>query len=58
MENEENNGLYTLEDLIRVLEKIREHGSGDLNFPKAIYCLALEIQKIKEKNENQLPLSS
>lgn len=52
MENEENNGLYTLEDLIRVLEKIREHGSGDLNFPKAIYCLALEIQKIKEKNEN------
>lgn len=37
-----------IEELIKILEKIREDGEGYLNFPQAIYLLALEIQKIKK----------
>ena len=39
--------IYDLDELIERLEEIREKGDGNLNFPKAIYCLAKEIQEIK-----------
>jgi hypothetical protein len=42
---------YELDELITRLEKIAHEKEGDLNFPKALYTLALEIQKLKLKNE-------
>jgi hypothetical protein len=39
---------YTIGTLIEALESIKENGQGDLNFPKAFYCLAKEIKKIKD----------
>ncbi len=45
---EEENDLYSLEKLIKVLETIKENGSGHINYPKSIYCLALEIRTLKE----------
>ena len=44
---EEKNDLYTIQELLEALESIKENGHGDLNFSKAFYCLAKEIQKIK-----------
>jgi hypothetical protein len=40
---------YTLEELIKTLEVIKKNDSGPFNFPKAIYCLAKEIKKLKTK---------
>ena len=37
---------YSLEELIKILEDIRNKGSGDLNFCKALYCLSKEIDKL------------
>lgn len=42
------NELYTLKELIDSLEQIRKEGEGNINFPKAIYCLAKEIEGIKQ----------
>ena len=42
--------IYTLQELIKSLEKIKEQGSGTINFPKALYCIALEIDKLKKGN--------
>jgi len=39
---------YTFEELMTCLEEIKNEGHGDLSFPKAIYCLAKEIEKLKE----------
>ncbi len=38
---------YNLVELIELLEKIKHQGDGVLNFPKALYCLAKELEKIK-----------
>lgn len=37
---------YNLEDLIELLENIKEEGDGSINFAKALYCLCKEIEKI------------
>lgn len=47
--SEERNDIYSLEDLILRLEKIRDDFHGNINFPKAFYSLALEIKSIKER---------
>ncbi len=44
MNNE--NDLYTLDQLIKILEKMRDEGEGDINFAKALYTLSLEIRDI------------
>jgi len=41
------NDIYSLDELIKILEEIKENGEGNLNFAKAFYCLAKEIEKIK-----------
>lgn len=49
----EDEPYIDIEHLIKLLEKIRDEGSGFISFPKAIYLLALEIRNlklIKEKN--------
>lgn len=38
--------IYELKELIEKLEKIREYKTGNLNYPKAFYTLAKEIEKI------------
>lgn len=38
--------VYTLDLLLERLNDIKDNGEGDLNFPSAIYCLALEIKKL------------
>lgn|GEM_PF-4846521 len=43
------NDYYELDELMEVLEEIKKNGEGTLNFPKAIYCLAKEIEKIKQQ---------
>ncbi len=43
---------YELGELIAALEVVRA-GGGPLNFPRAIYTLALEIKKINEALEAQ-----
>lgn len=39
--------IYDLDELIEILEDIKNNGEGILNFPKAFYCLAKEIGEIK-----------
>lgn len=39
---------YTLEDLIKRLESIKEGSSAYVNYSKALLCLAQEIQQLKE----------
>ena len=41
--------LYTLDEIIEVLETVRKDGDGYFNIPKAFYCFALEIKSLKEK---------
>jgi hypothetical protein len=41
--------IYELDELIDKLEQIQLNSSGNLNFPKALYTLCMEIKKIKEK---------
>ena len=43
--------IYELDELIKALENIKNNGDGALSFPKALYCLALEIKKIKENTK-------
>lgn len=43
--------LYNLDGLIDILEECREQNSGIINWPKACYCLCLEIRKLKEYQE-------
>jgi len=38
--------FYKLDELIGILEDIKEKKSGDINFCKALYCLAKEIEWI------------
>jgi hypothetical protein len=47
-----NDDIYTIQELIDVLEKIKQDGDGSINFCKAFYVLALEIKALKEK-ENE-----
>lgn len=46
--NNENGDIYSLNELISCLEQIRDDGEGLLNFPKAFYCLAKEIEKLSD----------
>jgi hypothetical protein len=50
MQEKINDDFYSLDDLIECLEDIKEKGHGELNFPKAFYCLALEIRKLKQQS--------
>jgi hypothetical protein len=40
---------YELEEVILILESIKEHGSGSMNPWKALLCLAKEIRELKDK---------
>ena len=40
---------YSLEELIQTLSEIKRGERSSLNFPKALYSLAMEIQKINDK---------
>jgi len=42
--------IYELEELIEILENIRERLASSLNLPKAILSLAKEIKNLKYKN--------
>ena len=48
MTEEHSQDEYTLDELIKCLEKIKVEGSGPINFPKAFLCLIKEIQKMKD----------
>lgn len=51
-----NEPEYDLETLIKSLEKIRDDGSGSINFAKALYTLSKEvmvIKKILEENDSR-----
>lgn len=43
--------LYTLEELISILEEMRDGKVYAINVPKAFYCVALEIKKLKEEKK-------
>jgi len=43
------NNLYSLDELIEVLEEIKKNGDGNLNFPKAFYCIAMELKELKRR---------
>jgi hypothetical protein len=49
--------IYSLDELINILEDIKDKGEGNLNFPKAFYCLAKEIEKIKRQISEASPTS-
>lgn len=40
--------FYTLNEVIEILEHMKEKKSGIINLPKTAYCLALEIRELKE----------
>lgn len=40
--------IYTLEELIKKMENVKEGKDEALNLPKAFLSLAYEIQKIKQ----------
>jgi hypothetical protein len=46
---ESKEDTYKLDHLIGILEEIRENNGGQLNIPKALFCLA---ERIKDLNEN------
>ncbi len=50
MSNEDED-LYSLDKLIEMLEEMRKNGGGQLSIPKAIYCLAKEIEKVQKYQE-------
>ena len=54
MQDKINDDIYTLDELIKTLELIKENGEGELNFAKAYYCLALEIKKLKLKSSEDV----
>jgi hypothetical protein len=39
--------IYDFDELISILEVMKITGEGTLNVPKAVYCLAKEIEKLK-----------
>lgn len=48
--NENSNDTYkSLQELILILEKIRDEGEGFINIPKSIYFLCLELEDLKKK---------
>jgi hypothetical protein len=49
---------YDLNELIDILENMKNKGEGTLNLPKAVYCLAKEIEKIKQLISGEFPTSS
>lgn len=42
-----NPDLYELHELIDLLEEIKNEGQGTMSLPKAIYCLAKEMEELK-----------
>jgi len=55
MQNTTDNDEYSLDELIKKLEYIRDNSEGFLNYPKAFYILALEIKKLKSENIKPKP---
>ena len=46
-----NEDLYKLDELIEILENIRDNGEGTLNPPKVVLTLAMEIRELQEENK-------
>ena len=49
--DQDKEDLYTLNELIQILENIRDRKTDQLNFPKALLTICKEIENLGNNNE-------